>query len=435
LEIGESAPREARCQGTLDTLPPVSNPPVNHESSLDFRPILLEMTESALRIRSTLRNAIKAVLPPDSDFTSRQIADVLGLDKTSGWRCVRMATIADVAGILGSLPRGKGWGKILAGLAGAGCPEAQLSELRSAVDDLQNRIVRRGISPATLEVIAAGERDDESRKTLVRRIRQQHFESTMLTVGVSARARIGAMIVAPNEDGRSADLVGVTLIEGLERHRAGPPWNIHVGLQSMDGGGPPESVKESSPWLARWSRPDRLGEEVIAEIDNGRWRIDFVDRSPTSSETVRVACCETMHRAGPLHATDPDEVVTMLMPHGLAVQVAVFDILLHRSIRPSAVPYAALYATLDRITRGEDRTDCPETTRLPLESTTEAVDGPDLAGSVTDLSPVWCELLAHGAGTLGFEVSEFVVHRTIVDHPPVPCSVTVRWGLPTLAGG
>lgn len=415
-------------------VPLVKVPASTRASTLDFRPILREMTDAAMQVRRTLRSAIRAVLPAEADFTSRQIAEALGLDKTSGWRCVRIATIADVAGILGSLPRAKGWQKILDAIERAGCPATEFAALRAAVDDLLDRIERRGISAATLEVIAAGELDDTARKAVLRRIRQQHFESTLLTVGVSARARLGAMLVAPNESGEAANLAAVTLVEELERHRAGPPWNVHVGLSTWDDDRIELASVEASPFLPARSHPATLGEEIIGEIVDGRWRFDFVDRLPDREGPVRAAFCESMHAVGLLRTSDPDETVTFAMPHGLPVQVAVFDLLLHRAIEPSAVPYAAMYATMDRVASGAGRHDWPETTRLPLESATVELAEAALAEPLADLSAVWMSVLGKGAASIGHDLADFRVHRTMIAHPPVPATIVVRWGLPVEAG-
>ena len=419
---------------------PVAETSTTPMSTLDFRPILRELTDSAMEVRRSLRAAILAVLPPGTDFTSRRIADVLGLDKTSGWRCVRVATIADVAGILGSLPRGRGWSKILEALERTGCPDDALASLRAAVDGLHDRIVRRGISQAMLEVIAAGELDDAARKIVLRRIRQQHFESTLLVLGVSARTRMGATIVAPAQGGDVADVVGVTLVDGLERHRDGPPWNIHVGFTPLRRGrrDAEADTAEASPFLPAWSTPDTLGEEVVAEHVEGRWRFDFVSRRPDDPDPIRVALCESIRGTGPLRTDDPDKLVTFAMPHGLPVQSTVFDLLLHRSIEPSAIPYAALYATIDRDANGSARSDWPETTRLPLDAATTEIDDPDLPEPLEDLSQTWRELLEHGADllerspdrSLDRALDEFRIHRTFIPHPPVPATVVVRWGLP-----
>lgn len=400
------------------------------DTTLDFQPILRELTDAARGVRETLRAALRAVLPAEADFTSRQIAEVVGLDKTLGWRCLRVATIADVAGILGSLPGDKGWRKILDGLAAAGCPTSLLTPLTTAVEDLATRIADRGLTRDTLQVIAAGELDDAGQHEALQRIRQQHFESTRLIFGVSARAVIGAMIVAPSEDGATADLAGVTLIDGLDRHRDGPPWNIHVGLVAQDADTISDAATAPSPFLSDWSRPDTLGEEVVGGLAQGRWRFDFVGRRSDRPDGVRVALLETVRRIGPLSASKTDEEVMHAMPHGLPSKLVVFDVLLHRSIHPSATPYAALYATIDRVTSGASRKSWPETTRLPLDARTEEIEQPDLPRMAADLSATYRELLAHAATELGHDLADFRIHRTTITHPPLPSTTVVRWGLP-----
>lgn len=401
------------------------------DTTLDFQPILRELTDAARGVRETLRAALRAVLPAEADFTSRQVAEVLGLDKTLGWRCLRVATIADVAGILGSLPGEKGWRKIVDGLEAAGCPTSLMAPLSAAIDDLSSRIADRGLTRDTLQVIAAGELDDAGQHEALQRIRQQHFESTRLIFGVSARVDIGAMIVAPGQDGSTADLAGVSLIDGLDRHRDGPPWNIHVGLAVQDQDTVTDAASAPSPFLPRWSRPDRVGEEVVGGLAHGRWRFDFVGRRSDRPEGVRVALLETLRGVGPLTAsTTADEVVSHAMPHGLPSQLVVFDILLHRSIHPSATPYAALYATIDRVTSGAGRMSWPETTRLPLDSRTEEVERPDLPLCNHELTATYRELLEHAATDLGHDLADFRIHRTAIAHPPLPSTTVVRWGLP-----
>ena len=129
---------------------PAGDPP------LDFTPLLLDLTSAATRLRAAMRPAIAAVLTPDADFTSRQVAEAIGLDKTLGWRCLRIATIADEAAILGSLPREKGWRKILDGLAAAGCPDDLHRDLSKAVAELTSRLQDKGLSREALSVITAG---------------------------------------------------------------------------------------------------------------------------------------------------------------------------------------------------------------------------------------------------------------------------------------
>ncbi len=401
--------------------------------TLDFRPILRELTDSALEVRQTLRAALRSVLPPEADFTSRQIADPLGLDKTLGWRCLRIATIADVAGILGSLPGDKAWRKVLESLARRGCPEAQLTSLAEAVETLTNRISLRGLSRETLKVIAAGELDDQGQQEALHRIWQQQFESARLIWGVSARADIGAVLVAPSAEGGMADIAAVTLLDELERHRDGPPWNIHVALGVHETATTERLQIETCPFLPQWSRPDVLGEELIGDVIRDRWRFDFVGRRPDRTDGIRVALSETLRRVGPLTAGQPDELVSHAMPHGLPAEIAIFDVFLHRSIQPSATPYAALYATIDRVASGAGRRSWPETTRLPLDSRTAELDRIDLPDSIADLSDTYREILAHATATLGGSLTDFRVHRTAIPHPPLPTTTVVRWGLPTEA--
>ena len=43
---------------------------------------------------------------------------------------------------------------------------------------------------------------------------------------------------------------------------------------------------------------------------------------------------------------------------------------------------------------------------------------------------MWSAILGCGVASLDSTLAEFRVHRTMIEHPPVPATVVVRWGLP-----
>ena len=403
---------------------PAGDPP------LDFTPLLRDLTSAATRLRAALRPAIAAVLPPDADFTSRQVAEAIGLDKTLGWRCLRIATIADEAAILGSLPREKGWRKILDGLAAAGCPDDLHRDLSKAVAELTSRLQDKGLSREALSVITAGELDDDAQHEALRRLRRQYFENGRLIWGVSARIDLSSMLVAPREDGASANLAGVNLIDGLTRHRDGPPWNMYVGLRPAAHKHVDVVDLEHATLLADLSTTDHgAGEVTVSATPEGRWRYDFIGpRRGRDGTGLRMAFLETISNIGPLQAEPGEETVAQAVPYGVPKAHAFVDLLLHKSIRPSAMPYAAVYATLNRNER--TRLQWPETTRLPLDSQTEEVDSPRLPEEYAAIDATWSTLLERGARTLGCDLDDFRIHRTSIAHPPIPSTAVIRWGLP-----
>jgi hypothetical protein len=402
----------------------------SHQPPIDFTPLLRDLTAAATQVRATLRPALRAVLPPDADFTSRQIAEAIGLDKTLGWRCLRIATIADEAAILGSLPREKGWKKILDGLNAAGCPESLQRDLQEAIAALTARLSDSGLNRDTLSVIAAGELNDQGQHESMRRLRRQHFEAGRLIWGISSRIELSAQLVAPAADGVMCDLAGVVLIDGVTRHRDGPPWNIYAGLRP--GAVEPDKQPDlkTAPMLDAWSMVDQTAGEVsIGATADGRWRYDLVGlRHDRGGAGLRLAFRETLRSIGPLHASEDDELVSQGSPFGVPKEYAVVDLLLHESIQPSAMPYAALYATLDRQARS--RLSWPETTRLPLDFRTEQLETTSLPDGFRDLEETWTEVLEAGAESLGRSLNEFRIHRTCIAYPPIPSTLVVRWGLP-----
>ena len=203
------------------------------EPQLDFRPILHELDAAAAEVRHALRRAIEQVLPEGTPLNSRSCAEALRIDKTLGWSCMRIATIADVGAILGSLPGSRGWSKVMHGLRHAKCPPEMIEAADTAFKGVSERIAARELDRAAIRAIAAGRLDAARQRDNEARIWRQQHEIARLVWGVSKRANVAANLVAPSrEDASSVDVASVSICFDLQRHRLGPPWNVFSSVYS-----------------------------------------------------------------------------------------------------------------------------------------------------------------------------------------------------------
>lgn len=406
------------------------------EPQFDFRPILHELDTATAELRQALRDAIERVLPEGTPLSSRSCAEALGIDKTLGWSCMRIATIADVGAILGSLPGRPGWSKVMRGLRQAKCPPSSIEAADAAFKGVYERIGARGLDRKAIRAIAAGRLDAARHRDNEARIRRQQHESARLVWGVSRQATLAAHLVAPaRKDASSVDLASVVIASDLQRHRLGPPWNIFASVYTYAVPsasaatpilGEPLDPGSGCPLMPEFTSPGAFGSELLGGWSGGRWLCDFADRSPSRHRPLQVAFGEVSRCIGGRWQSPGEPPVALALPAGMPTATSIFDVMLHREIVTSTSPFAALYAT---IVHDPSRREWPDRTRLPMATETTVVPGPALPASLRAVAAPYRRLLTLAAAALDSELDEFVVHRTVVEHQPIPTTTVVRFNL------
>lgn len=420
----------------LETIPPsIACSPMT-ERQFDFRPILAELDGAAADLRRTLRAAIEEVLPKGVALSSRSCADRLGIDKTLGWACIRIATVADVSATLGALPGRPGWTQVIRGLRTARCPIAMVDAADAAFMAIYERMSTRGLGREAIRAIAAGQLDTGRERVRNTRIRKQMFEATRLVWGVSRAAAVGAHLVAPSrKDPSLADVASVYLVHDLQRHRLGPPWNVFTSSYSLRGAaeagrseilGAPLDPASGCPFMPEFSSPGSFGSELLGMNAGTRWICDFVDRSPTRRGPLRAGFGEVSRSIGPRWQTPDDPPIWLGMPSGTPTGWNVFDVLIHREITLATQPYASLYAT---IVHEPFRRDWADRTRLPLDDDTTIAPKAALPDPLRSISAEYRKVLVKAAAALGEDLDAFTIHRTVTRHQPTPTTMIVRFNL------
>ena len=411
------------------------------DTQFDFRPILTELDGAAAELRRSLRAAIEHVLPEGVALSSRSCADALGLDKTLGWACVRIATVADVSATLGSLPGRPGWTKVLRGLRGANCPDELIAAADAAFGAIYERLTSRGLDRATIRSIAAGRLDSRGQADKEAVLRRKQYESARLLWGVSREASVSANLVAPSRDDPSqVDTVQLEFSHDLRRHRMGPPWSFYAGVYTVPNAGPGSKAiaggsldpESGCPLMLEFTSSGAFGSELLGVLSGPRWICEFADRSPKRQGPLQAAFGEVTRGVGsPWQASDAPPV-SVGRPMGMPTAITVFDMMLHREIRLATQPFAALYAT---ITHDPHRHQWPDRMRLPMATETTVVDRPALPDSLRSISAKYRKMLAVGAAALDADVGDFTIHRTVMLHQPIPTTMVVRFDLAEAPAG
>ncbi len=164
----------------------------------------------------------------------------------------------------------------------------------------------------------------------------------------------------------------------------------------------------------------------IAERDDRPSSFEFRTRDPRREGSLNVCFGEYAEAVGPACKQGAEKIAEFSLPLSVPTPTAVLDILMHRDLPRTGDLQAELYASGVAVSanpRSRDRL------RLPLEARV----GTPTSLHISDLGPEanasYIEACRRGAAKFGFDLSAFEVHRVVVPHPPVPCTVTMWWEL------
>lgn len=411
----------------------------------DYRSLLTQFSGETRALHEALRTALATVMD-ESLLSSRLIAARLGVDKSLGWSCLRIATVGEPEVILASLPGRRAWRKVLSGLEAAGCDATHLEAVEAAIDALHAKLDEASLDRDALRAISTEvpeEIEDQARHL---RLRKRFFDAARLMWGVSATGIAVTHMLAPNAADESViDMVAGQVVYGLERHREGPPWTFYYGYAVHDGVGNGMRGVEGlggagthGGLVEDLSSPGILDGEVRMKTSGIRPSIedlrvyDFASRSPKRRGPIRAVFAELARSAGGRYSSGPGEYARLTYGASLPTSMLVCDVLLHPALRDLGPPNVALAATFDNNAALKYRLRFADQLQLPLggEDRSSVTSTLDLPNPLAACSRAYRELIARAARVLGAEPADFLLYRTLVPHPPLPSTLAMDLSLP-----
>jgi hypothetical protein len=398
---------------------------------LDSSSIFADIAPTLDRLRAAVRTALDT--RPKARVGARACAREFGFDKSIGWKVFQIGYAADFVAVLSAMPGARGWEIVIAKFAAVGVSGTVIDELRTALHELESQLAGRRIDRSTLSGMAAASVESDDSRRQILRIRKQASDAMAVIYGVYARARIGAYLCMPSRTEGMVDLAACTVIEGLERRRPGAPWSIFDPIWSYDSTGARIGVKggslaasaSASALLADLSSPGISRDEIAARDDRAA-SYEFRSRSVTRKGPLDVCFGEYAEAVGPAFKQGAEKVCELSLPLTVPTPIGVLDILVHRDLPRTGDLQAELYATgnaLAGMPRLRDRL------RLPLEARVGNPASLHLADIGASANEAYAEACRRGAARFGFDLDDFELHRVVVPHPPVPCTLTMWWEL------
>lgn len=381
-----------------------------------------------------LRASVKLILDsrPKAVAGARACAREFGFDKSIGWKLFQIGYATDFITALSAMPGARGWEIAFAKFEAAGVPAPKVAEAQWALSVFEKQLADRRIDRSMLSGMAAAVVDtDESRRQMLR-LRKQASDAMAVIHGVHCAARVGGFLVMPSKTSGMADLAALTIVEGLERRRPGPPWPLYDPIHSYDAKG--AGLAHATSGIGRGAREpivDDLSSPKVLETEIGSREdragaFDFVGRSATRTEALTVSFAEHATAVGPLTKRGNETQCELSMPVTVPTSVAIFDLLIHRSIKRTGPVNAEMFAS--GVVSRQSRP-ARDSLRLGLEALVRTPTSLHIPEVSAGTSAAYAELCRRSADRFGFDRADFEVQRIVVPHPPVPCTLQMWWEL------
>jgi hypothetical protein len=260
--------------------------------------------------------------------------------------------------------------------------------------------------------------------------------------GLQARVRSALQVLAPTA-GRP-DMLDDVLAAGMHDIRRLRPvqgWPIfrfhHYGTPAEAGAKVREfipieqAVSDDEPALIMRSFCSPPGAEVRSVRQGSEIRHELVD-GPVGHRGAVTFVFGSIERAAFGRYADPTarepEYGEMVAFVTMPTELAQMDVLVHRSMLDEFEPECAVYG---RPFGGSDMTpSAREHFRLPIAGAIERIDPVHDTLDSRDL-PERTELAALVVERAGWSLGDFMAFRATVTYPPMPCSIVMRYRLPT----
>jgi hypothetical protein len=374
------------------------------------------------RVGEALGRSLTEVLAalPEGDQGPQRLAVALGLDKVLMSRLLKAVRSGDPVAVAYHAPGPEPLRRFLRAARKAGVEPTLVGPAGQAVDAFEDLIRGHAGDRSSLAAMISAWLP-EARAEFELRRKQAAYRATSELKGVAAATNLATVLLHPNEDGQTLDVVWIAGLLGLTRLR--PDAAIKLTTRRFA-----EMPEERRPATLDGDRVDGL---------EGLRLDDFCQAPPAALEVREVGSAVQYLLGG--DAFGKDSAVDLLlaevnlaeMPRtvpagsgrrgyvfaelGTPTRSLLFDVLVHDDVYPGSDPQLVIYDTaLDGVadvndrTRDVDRVDMAETI-APLGRGPERFRAPGV--------PRYQELLAHVYQRMGWDGEAFRGYRCRIDYP------------------
>jgi len=393
----------------------------------DFPAVVEELSQLVTELRDALRIAVRGIVPENSG--ARACGRAVGLSRGLGWSVYIVLTVSDPPTVIRAMPRGKGWGQVLARLKKLGRPVTELAALRRASERLLVRLESSVADRRVVRAAASGGLDTPQESTAMARARRSMRTSAEQVLGLRSQLQIGAFVVSAPNRARQVDIVGTLEFEGLKRIRPGYPFPIfqrvrawHPTSKGLKSSNPLQTSDALPGLVTDLSTRGIVGRDVRLGVGDEERTIYFHGEETAGGGGIRAAFAEHLPRAGTVGGDDDRAELDLAIHQPTAF--AVMEVWLHRAIvrrsEPAAV-LAGMYGEMWSQPKISNRV------RIPLEAESKPIESPALPARLRADRGMHEVLIGRAAKALRTSIADLVGYRVVVPDPPIGSRVMLKW--------
>ncbi|MGB0951829.1 MAG: hypothetical protein ACPG31_01265 [Planctomycetota bacterium] len=381
----------------------------------------------------SLRGALTDLLSGAGVLNARpqEIAREFKLNKNLAWKVSKLVHETPDHSTLSFIPGPSGFQIFLEALGTRGVPASQVTAADHAFQTFQEMVVRHAGDRPTLQLLLDSMALQEGDSSRLEESRRLAFQGNSGLLGIQANVRFSSFFFAPNpEDPTMLDKAFIGGLLGLRRFRPDASW-VLLRHSAQDGEGNDVPVTGRIPLDPRFNGPgpSLLGDYTSSPTPEVRVRkvnhVEFFElaKGPIGNTGIGDVCFGHFNLLDvPRYKAPGDEDGQLHLYLGSPVETLVFDLFLHKDMEIPSPPTSELSLDFHHVD-GSHYVD-----ELPLSSAPRQLRGasPSVAtpliqnyGGMADL--VW--------GRLGWKPQDFRAWRMEVKFPPIPGTLTMKFGL------
>lgn len=385
------------------------------------------------RLRSALSDLI--ISAGGDPMQPQEVSRRFSVNRNLAWKVSKIIKEPEPGVAVGHLPGDAGFEILVGSLTKAGGSAEAASRVRASVIELHHLIEVHAGDRATLEtMLTSSSAGDDRAMQRYESQRKQAFEGARTTWGVQARLQFNTSFIAPGSRDGMLDYAWVSGFSHFCRLRSNVSWPIAMQRAIRDDGTPHASARPTPfdaghemeiPIIRRFTS-DPVPE--IREVRTTDHTVYYELREGPVGKKAEIDCVlggYTCNDVG-MYKSEEDRLGQHLVHPQTPVELFVQDVFVHKIMRSSMPPQAAMYSNLP----GGARYPSAGLThgQLPLAATVQDLGGGPPMANLLEY-PAYRDLIAYVFESRGWDASDFHAYRLRLPYPPIPTTMVMRYEL------
>lgn len=402
--------------------------PISPSTTPDLGPFVNEGTTAVHRLRRALADILTSVGADPSE--PQELSRRFNLDKTLTWRISRVIREEDAWEAVAHIPGRPSIRALIDKLQTAGAAREFAESVWKAMEQFERFVEVHSGDRETLEImVGVGNRPSAAKRMEL--FRKQGFQANGAAWGVQAKAHFCFHVMMPSADPTMVDLAAVSGLVELRRLRPNTPWTIasaqawETDRPEIDAGPEPlfpDSAVDGVPIIPSFCTQP-LPRLRTKRSPGGTQRFELTEGELGYTGAVTIVVGWKWTQTASIYGSVPDDTGEHGLHLSTPVEVAIHDLLVHRSLsfalRPEAAAYSELPGGPVYPTEGRGIGRMP----MPEDVTSLGTHSP----SMTALEfPRYQELVDFTLARLGTSAQDFHGFRHRVRYPTIPTLAVLR---------